>query len=88
MLFCRPRRRCAATIYTKLRRIASLFLIKLQIFLFPELDDGVNEERNAKNGNEYGQKLALGDAVPHGGIGFLIALAGDTGGSIDEGEEC
>ena len=47
----------------------------------------MNEERNAKNGNEYGQKLALSDAVPHGGIGFLIAFAGDTGGSIDEGEE-
>ena len=44
----------------------------------------MNEERNAKNGNEYGQKLALGDAVPHGGIGFLIAFAGDTGGSVDE----
>ena len=47
----------------------------------------MNEERNTKNGNEYGQKLALGDAVPHGGIGFLIAFAGDTGGSIDESEE-
>lgn len=48
----------------------------------------MNEERNAKNGNEYGQKLALGDAVPHGCIGFLVALAGDAGGSIDESEEC
>ena len=42
------------------------------------------EERNAQNSNEDGEELALGDAVPYGGIRLLEALADDAGCSVQE----
>ena len=48
----------------------------------------MDKEWNAQNGNENGEELALGDTVPHAGIGFLEAFAGDACGGVDEGKKC